>query len=66
MQIFKNTITKEDRRYQASWSWRNKNHNLPENHELLLGRLKTLMKRFKEDRDLLQRYDKIIKDPLSK
>ena len=66
MQIFQNTITKEDRRYQHSWPWGNQNHNLPKNYELLLGRLKTQMKRFEKDRDLLQRYNKIIKDQLSK
>ena len=32
----------------------------------MLGRLKTQMKRFEKDRDLLQRYNKIIKDQLSK
>ena len=31
MEMFKNTTTKEDRRYQVSWPWRTKNHNLPEN-----------------------------------
>ena len=62
MQMFKNIITKEDRRYQASWSCRIKNHNLPENYELFLGRLKTQMKRFEKDRDILQRYDEIIND----
>ena len=40
--------------------------NLPENYELLLGRLKTQMKRFEKDRDLFQRYGKRIKDQLSK
>ena len=66
IQIFQNTITKEDRRYQHSWPWGNQNHNLPKNYELLLGRLKTQMKCFEKDRDLLQRYNKIIKDQLSK
>ena len=59
MEIFKNIITKEGRRYQISWQWRTQNHNLLENYELLL-------KRFEKDCDLLQRFDKIIKHPLSK
>ena len=66
MQIFMNTITKEDRRYQVSWSWRTQNHNLSEKYELSLGKLKTLMKRCEKDHDLLQRYKEIIKDQLSK
>ena len=66
MQIFNKAITKEDRRYQNSWPWRAQNHNLPENDELSLGRLTTQMKRFEKDRDLLQRYNEIIKDQLSK
>ena len=40
---------------------------MPENYELSPGRLiKALMKRLEKDRDLLQRYDKTIKDQLSK
>ena len=66
MQMFKNTITKESRRYQVSWPWRTQKHNLPENYELSLGRLKTQMKRFEKERDLLQCYDEIIKDRQSK
>ena len=66
MQMFKNTTTKEDRRYQVSRPWRTQNHNLPENYKLSLGRLKTQMKRFEKDRNLLQRYDEVIKDRLSK
>ena len=65
MQMFKNTITKENRRYQVSWPWRTQKHNLPENYELSLGRLKTQMKRFEKDRDLLQCYDEIIKEQRS-
>ena len=62
MQMLKNTITKEDRRYQVSWSWRTENHNLPENCELSLSRLKT----FEIHRYLLQGFDEITKDQLSK
>ena len=66
MRMFKNSITKEDKRYYVCWRWRTQNHNLPENYQLSLGRLKTQMKRFEKDRDLLQPYDEIRKDQLSK
>ena len=66
MEMFSNTITKEDRRYQVSWPWRTQNQNLYEKYELLLGSLKTQMKGFEKDRNLRQRYDEIIKDQLSK
>ena len=66
MEMFSNTITKEDRRYQVSWPWRTQNQNLSEKYELSLGSLKTQMKGFEKDRDLRQRYDEIIKDQLSK
>ena len=65
MLTLKNTVTKEDRRHQVSWLWRTQNHNLLENYEPSLGRLKALIKRIEKDRDLLQYYDEIIKDQLS-
>ena len=65
MQTFKNAATKEDRRHQVSWPWRTQNHDLLENYEPSLGRLKALIKRIEKDRDLLQCYDEIIKDQLS-
>ena len=43
MQIFKKTITKENKRYQVSWPWRTHNHYLCENYKLSLGRLVKLV-----------------------
>ena len=40
MEMFSNTITKEDRRYQVSWPWRTQNQNLSEKYELSLVVLK--------------------------
>ena len=67
LEIFKNTITKENQRYSVSLPWRNENQDqLPENYELSLGRLKSLMKRLENDPELLQRYDEIIKAQMEK
>ena len=43
MQIFKKTITKENKRYQVSWPWRTQNHYLCQNYKLSLGRLVKLV-----------------------
>ena len=67
LEMFKNTVTKEDQRYSVSWPWRNEDqYILPENYELSLGRLKSSMKRLEKDPGLLQRYDKIIRTQVEK
>ena len=67
LEMFKNTVTKENKRYSVSWPWRNEDQNLlPENYELSLGRLKSSMKRLEKDPDLLRRYDEIIKTQVEK
>ena len=42
------------------------NCKLPKNYELIIKRLKSLQKRLKDDPELLQKYDKVIKDQLEK
>ena len=67
LEMFKNTVTKEDQRYSVSWPWRNEDqYMLPENYELSLGRLKSSMKRLEKDPGLLQRYDEIIRTQVEK
>ena len=41
--------------------WKDENCKLPENYELNVGRLKSLQKQLKDDPELLQRYDEVIK-----
>lgn len=65
-QMFKRTIMKNYRRYRVSCPWKTQNQNLPEYYELSLGRLKTLMTGLETDCDLLQCYNKITEDQLSK
>ena len=67
MEMFKNSVIKRDNRYSISWPWRNDDQiNLPENYELSLGRLKSLMKHLQKDPELLQRYDETIKSQIEK
>ena len=42
------------------------NAQLPDNYQLALGRLNSLLKRIQGNPELLQRYDSIIKDQLKK
>lgn len=64
--MFKRTIMKNYRRYRVSCPWKTQNQNFPEYYELSLGRLKTLMTGLETDCDLLQCYNKITEDQLSK
>ena len=66
MRHFQGTVMRKDDRYQVAWPWRKEEVVLPENYELCLGRLKSLYNRLKEDPELLQRYDAVIKDQLQK
>ena len=66
MEHFKNTAVKVDGRYQVTWPWINEDVKPPENYELSLGRLKSLYQRLADNPDLLDKYDDIIKDQLSK
>ena len=63
---FNETLRYENGRYSVTWSWKTEQPNLPENRTLAVGCLKSLVKRMKDDLDLVQRYDDIIKDQLRK
>ena len=66
MRHFQSTVMRKDDRYQVAWPWRKEEVVLPENYELCFGRLKSLYNRLKENSELLQRYDAVIKDQLQK
>ena len=59
-------MKKEHGRYNVAWPWKDENCKLPKNYELSVERLKSLQKRLKDDPELLQKYDKVIKDQLEK
>ena len=65
MESFKKTISRQpDGRYKVYWPWRKENLDIKDNYELALGRLKSLIKRFDQNKTLRQRYDDIIKEQL--
>ena len=59
LDAFTTTVTKQDKRYQVAWSWR-------ENYKLCNERLKSLCNRLTEKRETLKLYDEIIKDQLQR
>ena len=63
---FNETLRYENGRYSVTWPWKTEQPNLPENRTLAVGRLKSLVKRMKDNPDLVQKYDDIIKDQLRK
>ena len=66
IQNFNDTVRKEDGRYEVTWPWREENPQLPDNYQLALGRLNSLLKRIQGNSELLHRYDSIIQDQLKK
>ena len=48
-----NTVTKY-KRYTVTWPWKNDRQGLPENLALALGRLKSLVRRLKDNPDLIK------------
>ena len=50
--------------YYVGRPWKDENFKFTENYELSIGRLKSLQKRLKDDPELLQKYDEVIKDQL--
>ena len=63
---FNDTIKFEEDRYQVAWPWRHDDVCLPENFNLALGRLRSLICRLKSDRVLLEGYNYIIQQQLQK
>ena len=59
-QTFKDSIIEKNGRYEVTWSWKEVNPNLSENHDLCVGRLKFWMKRFESNPELLERYNNVI------
>jgi len=66
IQNFHDTVTKTNRRHEVTWLWKEENPQLPDNYQLALGRLNSLLKRIQRNAELLQRCEGIIKDQLKK
>ena len=66
IQNFHDTVRRTNGRYEVTWPWKEANPRLPDNYQLVFGRLHSLLKRIQGKPELLQKYDSIIKDQLKK
>ena len=63
---FKKTILFDKNRYYVIWPWKEMKPNLPSNYNLALGRLKSLLKSFKNDEDWGEKNEGIIQEERKK
>ncbi|XP_045205909.2 uncharacterized protein LOC123558098 [Mercenaria mercenaria] len=66
MQNFRDTLIFRDKRYFVTWPWRDGDPNVPNNRQLALGRLKSLVSRLESKPDVLKKYDNVIREQLEK
>uniref|UniRef100_A0A914V113 Integrase catalytic domain-containing protein n=1 Tax=Plectus sambesii TaxID=2011161 RepID=A0A914V113_9BILA len=66
LQQLNETIEFENGRYNVKWPWKSECPQLPDNYWLCHGRLKSLMRRFSREAELLKKYDDIIQDQFAK
>ncbi|CAC5413978.1 unnamed protein product [Mytilus coruscus] len=66
MEYFKETLKFKNGRYYVKWPWKENTPELPDNRELVLGRLKSCVARMRKKPDLLTKYDTIIQDQIQK
>ncbi|XP_019852066.1 PREDICTED: uncharacterized protein LOC109581974 [Amphimedon queenslandica] len=63
---FKEIVAFKHGRYEVSLPWKNPYVTLPDNLELGMRRLKNLLKRLKQNPELLKAYDTVIRDQLDR
>ena len=56
------TIHKHDSRYEVSLPWKEHHPLLPDNYEVAVSRLNSVLKRLKKDPELLAEYNRIIEE----
>ncbi len=66
LENFNNSVTFEEKRYQVMWPWKSEQPSLPTNFGLAMGRMKSLIRRFKDSPLLFTRYKAIIDDQMNK
>ncbi len=68
LQRFENTVKydNDSKRYFVAWPWKENPSKLPDNYLLAKGRLQSVVKRLSRDKELMTKYDSIIKDQLQK
>ena len=65
-EIFKDTLTFENGRYQVTWPWREECPDLPSNHELAMGRLRSFVSKIKRQPELMKKYNSIIREQVDR
>ena len=63
---FLDTIHRRDSRYEVSLPWKEHHPLLPDNYEVAVSRLNSVLKRLKKDPELLAEYNRIIEEQSSK
>ena len=63
---FSNLIKMVNWSHQVCWQWREENLDLADNYQLAYGRLKSMVKRLRENPEMLKIYYNVIKDQLNK
>ena len=63
---FNKSVTFTKGRYMVTWPWKEESPDLPENYQLALGRLKSILQQLVKIPTLLEKYDAIIKEQLNK
>ena len=66
MQRFNESVRFENNCYQVTWPWKEEDPNLPENFELALGILKSLIRRLQNEPENLKKYDAVIQEQLKR
>jgi len=61
-QKFNEMVMLENGRYQITWPWKNNGFQLSDNYHVAMARMRMLVKCLHSDKDLLHKYDKIIKN----
>ena len=63
---FESKILFKDCRYMVSLPWKHSHQSLPSNYELALRRLNGLLQRLKQNPNILNQYDSVIRDQLNR
>ena len=63
---FEEKISFENQRYEVHLPWKTPHPILPDNYDLSVKRLTNLLKRLRQDPEVLREYDSVIREQLSK
>lgn len=63
---FADRVQLENGRYEVSLPWKDPHDTLPDNYQLSLKRLQSLLRRLRQSPETLREYDSIIRDQISR